>query len=99
MACIAVQHRQRGEVRIIEEGTSYPVEWQFTGQIIANCGPQDASQDFDHLWTEEGFMVGNAIKKVTNALGIKQCLACRGRQARYNQVGLDLQQRVKELFT
>ena len=54
--------------------------------------------NLDNLFTADGFMVGNAVKKVATALGFKQCLACKGRQRAYNEKGLALQQKIKELF-
>ena len=59
------------------------------GSVAANL--QDAM-------TSDGIMVGNIIKKVTTALGIKQCLKCKGRQIRYNEKGLEIQQKVKRWF-
>ena len=45
--------------------------------------------------TPDGIMLGNVVKKVTTALGIKQCLKCKGRQRRLNEKGLKLQNKVK----
>jgi hypothetical protein len=65
------------------------VDWACHAQAIDNMSD---------MITNEGVMVGNIIKKVTNALGMKQCMACQGRQRRYNEAGLAIQQKIKELF-
>lgn len=62
--------------------------------VIRPCNfSPDEPHDFDSVWTSEGVMIGNLVKKVTNALGIKQCLACRGRQMALNRKGLELQKK------
>jgi len=58
----------------------------------------DGSDNFNDIITDQGILVGNVIKKVTSALGIKQCLKCKGRQRRYNEKGLELQQKVRAWF-
>lgn len=99
MACIEITNNTH--TQLIPEGKAYPAGWHFTGKIAWDCGslqPGDAAQDFDSLLTSEGIMVGNIIKKVTSALGIKQCMACKGRQRRYNEKGLAIQRKLKDLL-
>lgn len=104
MACLKVTGPY-GE-RILPESADGNVHGVMLGeQIIGavwDCGPQmlgDAANDYEHIFTSEGFMLGNAIKKVTHAIGIKQCLACKGRQRRYNEKGIAIQQAIKKLVT
>ena len=49
-------------------------------------------------FTRDGLLIGNVIKNITSALGIKTCLKCKQRQLRYNQRGLKLQAKIKRLF-
>jgi len=103
MACLRVRG-PLGE-RLLAEGSDGNVRGMWPGEsiigVVMDCGPytvNDAALDLDHVVTQDGFMVGNVIKKVTKALGMKQCMACQGRQIRYNQRGLELQQKIKDLF-
>lgn len=97
MACLEVKHISHNIKRWVRENENYSQDWKMTGRIDWSCEAQ-ALDDFDSLVTSDGFMVGNAIKKVTNFLGIHQCMQCKQRQRRFNAVGLALQQKVKDLF-
>ena len=96
MACLEIQHSS-GTISAVAENTPYGPEWKFTGRILRDCNPT-ALDDLHSWWTSEGIMVGNVVKSVTNAVGIKQCLSCKGRQQRLNEKGLELQQKLKDLF-
>lgn len=54
--------------------------------------------DLNSLITSDGLMLGNIVKKVTTALGIRQCLKCKGRQRRLNDAGINFQAKIKGLF-
>lgn len=101
MACLKVQGPNY--IRLIAEGPDGNVRGMRPNEVILGsvmgCGPNSVSYDLDSLITPDGLMIGNIIKKVTSAVGIKQCLRCKGRQQRYNQKGIELQQRVKDLFS
>jgi len=100
MACLKVQS-VRG-IRLIPESSDGNVRGQLRDEVIVgavmDCGPNSLGYDLNALVTPDGLMVGNLIKKVTNAIGIKQCLSCKGRQQHYNRVGLAVQQKIKDLF-
>ena len=104
MACLKVKG-PHGE-RFLPESTDGNVHGMKPGEVIVaaiwDCGPLqlgDTAMDFEHVFTSEGFMVGNAIKKVTHALGVKQCMACKGRQRAYNERGINIQRALKKLVT
>jgi len=103
MACFLL--RSSAGDRWMPEGVEYVFlegEYIVPGQIDWKCGSQedfDRAMDLTRLWTEEGFMVGNAIKKVTTFFRIPHCMACRGRQIAYNHKGLELQQKLKDLIS
>ena len=105
MACLKVTGAN-GE-RLLPESADGNVHGMQKGEVIVeavwDCGPQmigdSTNTDLEHVITAEGFMVGNAIKKVTRALGINHCMSCRGRQIRYNEKGLEIQQAIKKLVT
>lgn len=99
MACFTLRDKD-GNERKVGENVNYVkvngeeivpglIDWTCNGHYL---------QDYTNVFTKEGFMVGNAIKKVTNAIGMKQCLACKGRQRHYNEVGIRLQEKVKEVI-
>lgn len=69
-----------------------------TGEILWDCGSQVNQVNLTDVFTDDGFMVGNAIKKITSALGMTQCLSCSQRQQKYNRAGLAIQQKLKDLF-
>jgi hypothetical protein len=96
MACLKVISA-RG-IRVLAEGRDGNIRGKLPDERILGvdfrCNAQ-SQDDLTSLITEDGIMVGNVIKAVTTALGIKQCLACKGRQRAYNQRGLDLQRKVK----
>ena len=96
MACLKVISA-RG-MRIIPESVDGNVRGMLPDEKIVGvdmlCAPV-AIDNFTDIFTSEGVMVGNLIKRATNALGIKQCLSCKGRQQRYNTRGLAIQKRVK----
>lgn len=100
MACLKVQGPNY--IRVIPEGLDGNVRGVLpTERIIGavmQCGPDDAAYDLESWLTSEGLMVGNIIKSVATAIGIKQCLACKGRQKRYNRKGLEIQKVIKDLF-
>lgn len=54
--------------------------------------------DLTSIVNSEGLLIGNIIKKITNSLGIKQCLKCKQRQLRYNQRGLEIQTKIKRVI-
>ena len=95
MACFTL----RGPLgdRKIGENVNYvkqPGEEIVPGLIDWTCNGHYLG-DYEHVFTAEGFMLGNAIKKVTSVLGIKQCMACKGRQRDYNEKGINLQRKLK----
>lgn len=104
MACLRV--KGPNYIRVIPESPDGNVRGMLpTEEIIGTtmlCGPYDATYsaayDLDSLITPEGVMVGNIIKKVTNVVGLKQCLACTGRQVRYNAKGLAIQKKIRNIF-
>ena len=100
MACLRVRS-ERG-IRLIPESPDGNVHGMLPDEVIAGvvmeCGPTLIIDNLDALVTPEGLMVGNIIKRVTSAVGIKQCLACKGRQRDLNQRGLAIQQKIKDLF-
>jgi len=100
MACLKVQGPNY--IRVIAEAHDKNVRGVLpTERIIGSimdCGPQDPPEDFDSLVTPEGLMFGNAVKRLTNALGIKQCLQCKGRQRALNEKGLAIQKKLKDLI-
>jgi hypothetical protein len=96
MACFTLRDRN-GNERKIGENVAYVkyngeeivpglIDWTCAGHYL---------QDYKHVFTKEGFMLGNAIKKVTSALGIRQCMACKGRQRDYNEKGIAIQRKLK----
>lgn len=100
MACLKVQGPNYQ--RLIPEDHDGNVRGVMPHETVIgaemNCGPHDIDYDYESVITPAGFMIGNAIKKVTNAVGIKQCMSCKGRQRKYNDVGIEVQQKVKEFF-
>jgi len=97
MACIILKG-PFGERRVLENQPYRLGTDESIAGVDWTCAANPAD-NMNDLVTDDGFMVGNAIKKVTTALGMTQCMACRGRQQRYNQRGLELQQKVKEFFS
>lgn len=62
--------------------------------VVRPCKFSDGeAADLDSIWSSDGLMIGNLVKKVTTAIGIKQCLQCKGRQQSWNSKGLELQKR------
>ena len=103
MACLKVTGPYGA--RLLPESADGNVHGMRKGEVIVepvwDCGPQmlgDSTMDLEHVFTSEGFMLGNAIKKVTHAVGITQCMSCRGRQQRYNEKGIEIQQALKKVF-
>lgn len=97
MACLKVIGRD-GIIRVVPEDKDLNVRTLPGDTILGvemTCGPVLPSDDLKSLVTEDGLMVGNIIKAVTTKLGIKQCLACKGRQRRYNERGLEIQKKVR----
>lgn len=71
------------------------------GEVIAEDDRGNAittTNNFKDLITPEGVMIGNVVKRITSALGIKQCMKCRRRQERFNDRGLAIQQKIKDFF-
>lgn len=96
MACIVLKGplgtRKVAENQPYRLGTDeaiFGVDWA--------CNMQSAD-DLESLFTKDGFLFGNIMKKVATAMGFKQCLACRGRQQSWNRAGLELQQKIKDIF-
>ena len=93
MACLRVKSA-RG-VRLIPEGPDGNVRGRMADEVIMgvvwDCGPHPITEK---VFTQDGLMVGNLIKKVTTALGIKQCFKCKRRQQRWNAKGLAIQKKL-----
>lgn len=99
MACFTL--RGPNGDRKVAENENYrlsPGEAIVPGLIDWNCDGHNHSNDLESIISDEGFMLGNAIKKVTHAVGITQCMKCKGRQRRYNDAGLVIQQKIKDIF-
>lgn len=89
--------------RLIEEGVQWaalPGETIIPGLIDWHCGKvlQGDSLRSGAIFTPEGIMIGNLVKKVATKLGFKHCMSCQGRQRRLNDRGLKLQRKVKRLL-
>lgn len=100
MACLKIQ---RGNtIIVLPESPDLNVRGMIAGDKIIGtdmqCGEILTYDDLESLVTSDGLMVGNLVKAVTNKLGIKQCLACKGRQRNLNARGLQLQKKLKDLF-
>ena len=54
--------------------------------------------DLTSISNSDGLLIGNIIKKITNSLGIKQCLKCKQRQLHYNRRGLEIQEKIKRVI-
>jgi hypothetical protein len=97
MACLKVLRGDK--YLILSEGADGLVRGTIKGDVIKevlwNCGPNPIADD---IFSSQGLMVGNLVKKVTAAVGIKQCFRCRGRQRRWNKKGLAVQQKIKSLI-
>lgn len=65
-----------------------------TGEVSWDCAPL-TTDNLDSIITTDGLMVGNLVKAITNKLGIKQCLSCKGRQRKLNEKGLAVQRAIK----
>lgn len=100
MACIIVKYPDGTEMRYRENQNRRFVPGEEIIGIDYGCNPEayTTQADLTSIFTSDGLMLGNAIKKVASALGFKQCLACAGRQRSYNARGLELQRKLKELF-
>ena len=96
MACLKVLRGDK--ILILAEGADKLVRGTQKGDVIKevlwNCGPNPIADD---IFSSQGLMVGNLVKKVTAAVGIKQCFRCRGRQRRWNKKGLAIQRQIKAL--
>ena len=95
MACLFIKGPHT--FRIITSDTNGGFRYSLTEGEVAVVRPckfsRDEDSDLDSIWSSDGLMVGNLIKKVTTALHFKHCLKCTGRQIRLNQRGLELQKR------
>ena len=95
MACLKVMS-VRG-LRVIPEAPDGNCYGKLLDEVIVgvdfNCAGNPVD-DLNSIFTDEGLMIGNLVKKVTTAIGIKQCLSCRGRQQRLNLKGLELQRKL-----
>lgn len=100
MACLKVMNAD-GVLRMIPESPDGNCYGKLPREVIVgvdyDCGATPLD-DLRSLVTAEGVMVGNIVKAITTKLGIKQCLACKGRQRQLNIRGLNLQQKIKDLF-
>ena len=86
--------------RWVEEGEPFRF---LPGEVVAvNAEGQSIIEspgyNLTNFITKDGILFGNVIKKVTTAFGIKHCLKCKGRQLRYNEKGLELQQKLREMI-
>lgn len=102
MACLKVQGPLG--IRILPEGPDGNIRGKSRDEVIIgpvwDCGPRRLGDgmDMESVFTKDGFMVGNLIRKTTKALRLNHCFKCTGRQRHYNQKGLEIQQTVKEFF-
>ena len=86
--------------RWIKEGENFRF---LPGEVVAedekgNSIIRGGSFNLQDSFTGDGLLIGNVIKKVATSLGIKQCLKCKQRQLRYNQKGLEIQQKIKKVI-
>lgn len=98
MACIKWQKPDGREYWVLENVQHVPTPGSINTGVVDWACNERSTDNLRDVFTEDGFMLGNAVKKVTTALGIKQCLACAGRQRRFNQWGIEIQQKVKSLL-
>lgn len=96
MACIILKG-PLGERRVQENQPYRLGSDEAIAGVDWNCAAQSLD-NLDSIFSKDGVLVGNLVKKVASALGFKQCLACKGRQQRWNATGLELQQKVKDIF-
>lgn len=68
------------------------------GNSIIRGGSFNLQDNLQDSFTGDGLLIGNVIKNLTSALGIRQCLKCKQRQLRYNQKGLEIQQKIKKVI-
>ena len=89
--------------RLQPEGEPYrlaPGEAIVEGFVDWACGPRipgdpDYTDRGDVLVADGKFMVGNAVKKLTQALHIPHCFKCSQRQRRWNEAGIRAQEKLK----
>lgn len=95
MACLVL--RSPTTLRLIPSADGgFRYELRPGEQIVGisySCAPQP-EDNFESIVTSDGLMLGNLVKKITSTLGIKQCLRCKGRQRRLNEIGLVVQRKL-----
>ena len=95
MACLFI--KGVNTFRIITQDTNGGFRYSLQEGEVAVVRPckfsRDEAGDLDSIWSSDGLMIGNLVKKVTAALHLKHCLRCTGRQIRLNQRGLELQKK------
>ena len=95
MACLFI--KGANTFRIITQDNNGGFRYSLTEGEVAVVRPckfsKDEAGDLDSIWSSDGLMIGNLIKKVTTVLHIKHCLRCTGRQVQLNKRGLELQKR------
>lgn len=100
MACLKVLSAN-GVMRVLAEGPDGNVRGMRPGERIIGVDYACDEKPVDNLtaiFTSEGLMLGNLIKAVTDAVGIKQCGGCKGRQRGLNSAGLRLQDKIRSIF-
>ena len=95
MACLFIKGPHT--FRIITQDTNGGFRYSLQPGEVAAVRPckfsKDEASDLESIFTSDGLMLGNLVKKVTTALHLKHCLRCTGRQIRLNQRGLELQKK------
>lgn len=97
MACVIIQYPDGTRRSYQENENRAYVPGEQVVDVDYFCDPH-AIDNLQDWIVPEGLLVGNIIKSVTKAIGMKQCMACKGRQHDYNKRGLEIQQRIKEHF-
>jgi len=97
MACYLVKYPNGLILKFAENQNRNFVPGEEIIGVDWNCNAS-SSDNLSDWFTEDGFMLGNAVKTVAKKLGFKHCLSCSQRQQRFNDKGLEIQRKIKDLF-
>lgn len=87
MACIIWQLPNGERYLVAENKAHHPSPGAFnTGVIDWTCDGNTERDEIDAMIEHNGIQWGSAIKWVTQRIGIKQCSACKAREAILNHV-------------
>lgn len=96
MGVAIITNKLTGLTRQVNDGVEFMLQ---PGEYISGSGQSQQTDQLSEALADEGILLGDAIKWMTDKIGIYQCTVCKAKQELYNEWHRRGKKFIKELIS